>query len=194
MDHKTCLLPCRTCGCPLYLEEALSRHNAEDHVIEIKEWHCLHCNKSFHRDGNKILYRRNYEHGARSLSSAAAKIEGICYKKGKRNGKRNRNVTLASGEYLEYWKAPKSIELSLKQATMVYQKSFDEANKRELVDRLKNTLEQHRNIICGMVLSAKDPLKWYLSLKLEAAVKQLMRQLKQIPQWHLIQKCFDFFC
>ena len=42
---------------------------------------------------------------------------------------------------------------------MVYQKSFDEANKRELVDRLKNTLEQHRNIICGMVLSAKDPLK-----------------------------------
>lgn len=64
-----------------------------------------------------------------------------------------------SGEYLEYWKAPKSIELSLKQTTMVYQKSFDEANKRELVDRLKNTLEQQRNIICGMVLGAKDPLK-----------------------------------
>ena len=37
MDHKTCLFPCRTCGCPLYLKEALSRHNAEDHVIEIKE-------------------------------------------------------------------------------------------------------------------------------------------------------------
>ena len=95
MDHKTCLFPCRTCGCPLYLKEVLSRHNAEDHVIEIKEWHCLHCNKSFHRDGNKILYRRNYEHGARSLSSTAAKIEGICYKKGKRNGNRNRNATLA---------------------------------------------------------------------------------------------------
>ena len=77
---------------------------------------------------------------------------------------------------------------------MVYQKSFDEANKRELVDFLKNTLEQHKNIICGMVLGAKDPIKWYLSLKLEAAVKQLMRQLKQIPQWHLNQKCLDLFC
>ena len=42
---------------------------------------------------------------------------------------------------------------------MVYQKSFDEANKRELVDHLKNTLEQQRNIIFGMVLGAKDPLK-----------------------------------
>ena len=94
MDHKTCLFPCRTRGRPLYLEEALNRHKAEDHVMEIKEWHCRHCNKSFHRDGNKMLYRRNYEHGARSPSSAAAKIEGICYKKGKRNGNRNRNVTL----------------------------------------------------------------------------------------------------
>ena len=40
MDHKTCLFPCRTCGSPIHLEEALN------HVMEIKEWHCRHSAQS----------------------------------------------------------------------------------------------------------------------------------------------------
>ena len=67
-----------------------------------------------------------------------------------------------SNEHPEYWKAPELIESSLKRTAMVYRKSFDEANKRELLERLKNVLEQHKQIIRGMVSHAKNAVKWYI--------------------------------
>ena len=49
---------------------------------------------------------------------------------------------VASGKHSEYWKAPELIESSLKQTAMIYRKFLDEENKKELLNCLKNDLEQ----------------------------------------------------
>ena len=157
------------CGRLFYSKEALEHHEREYHVEGKKQWHCRHCNKVFQRDGNKILHERNCQHGAgpsRKRPLQQQTLEEFVIKKIK--GMESEVITQQGGsdEHPEYWKAPELKESSLKRTAMVYRKSFDEANKRELLERLKNALEQHKQIIRGMVSHAKNAVKWYISLNL----------------------------
>ena len=59
---------------------------------------------------------------------------------------------------------PRLLQTSLQNTTSIYQKQFNHEDWNDLLNRLKNFLEELKNIAFGKVLLENQNVKWYITV------------------------------
>ena len=72
----------------------------------------------------------------------------------------------APAKHAEHWKAPEMVESTLKYTAVTSRKTFNNNNKREVLQRLKDVIHSMRTVIEGQTQASVEAVKWYLSLNM----------------------------
>ena len=69
-------------------------------------------------------------------------------------------------EHAEHWKAPEIVESALKYTELTFRKAFNNSNKKDILQRLKEVIHSMRPILKGQTRVNAEAVKWYLSLNM----------------------------
>ena len=75
-------------------------------------------------------------------------------------------VGAAPAEHAEHWKAPEIVLSALKYTVLTFRKAFDNNNKRDVLQQLKDVVHSMRPDIEGQTRANTEAIKWYLSLNM----------------------------
>ena len=70
-------------------------------------------------------------------------------------------------EHSEHWKAPELVESSFKYTAPTFKKTFSSNNKRDVLQRLKDVINNMTIIIKGQIQATVEAVKCYLSLNIK---------------------------
>ena len=73
----------------------------------------------------------------------------------------------APAEHTEHWKAPEMVEPALKYTALTFRKVFNSNNKRDILQRLKETIHSMRPVTERQTRVNTKAVNWYLSLNID---------------------------
>ena len=162
---------CRRCTRFFSNEAVLKQHHCEP---QIKQEKCPHSSKTINRANNLEKHLRSCEkapthpskrqlqqttvHGPTSLENGRSTPKKLMAEEVQVGG--------ASAEHAEHWKAPEILESTLKYMAVIFRKTFNSNNQRDILQQLKETIHSMRPVIEGQTRVNAEEIKWYLSLNM----------------------------
>ena len=140
----------------------------------IKKEKCIHCGETINRANNLEKHLRSYEktptHPAKQQLRQTT-LDGLTSSEiGPSTPKKlmveEVQVGGAPAEHVEHCKAPETVEPALSYTTLIFRKLFNDNNKRDTLQRLKEVIHGMRPVIEGETRANEEPVKWYLSLNM----------------------------
>ena len=155
---------CNRCTRFFSNEAALKQHQCE---LQIKKKKCPHCSKIINRGNNLEKHLRSCEKAPTHPSKwqlHQTTLDGpTTLENGPSTPKKlmveEVQVGAAPAEHAEHWKAPEIVESTLKYTAFTFRKAFNSNNKRDILQRLKESNHSMRPIMEEQTRVIADAVK-----------------------------------
>ena len=155
---------CKRCTRFFSNEAALKQHQCD---LQIKKEKCPHCSKTINRANNLEKHLRSCEkaptHPSKRQSCQTTLDGPTALENGPSTPKKlmveEVQVGGAPAEHAEHWKAPEIVESALKYTALTFRKAFNSNNKRDILQRLKESNHSMRPIMEEQTRVIADAVK-----------------------------------